>query len=226
MGKATKPKKAARTAGTVHPLIAQADIPKVQKVGRAYEVARVPNPHGEAIVRGELRQHTVVRVKPAFRELFERRTFDKLRVGDHPNPRALIMAALEWYDARLDLAQSGMTRCGIAALASAGGDGSVAMPTTQAAMEARSDVAWVRKNIPPELLTAFDAVMIEGERFAETARRQCAQRYVRVSVERQRKKLAKQFLEAVTVFARAWDQANLRQRSRLLAQSWEGGQPA
>lgn len=227
MGKATKPKKAQRAAGNlagkVHPLIAQADIPAVQRKGRAYEVAKVPNPHGEAIVRGEVRQHQAVRVKPAFRELFERKTFDKVKVGDHPHPRALIMAALEWYDARLDVAQSGMTRCGIAALASAGGAG-IAMPTTQAAMEARSDVAWVRSRIPVEVLGAFDAVMVEGERFAETARRQCANRHVRVSVERQRKRLAKQFLQAVAVFAQAWDQQHLRQRSRLLAQSWEGGE--
>lgn len=226
MGKATKTKKISkvrasapgRAAGSVHPLIAQADIPAAQRAARTYEVAKVPNPLGEAIVGGEVRQHKVVRVKPAFRELFERRTFDKVKIAGYPSPVALIMAALEWYDQRLDVAQSGMTRCGIAMPGAGGGEG-LAMPTTQAAMEARSDVAWARSLIPDDLLGAFDAVMIEGERFAETARRQCAHRYVRVSVERQRRRLAEQFNRATAIFAEAWGETNLRQRAGIVVSS-------
>lgn len=226
MARAAKTKKISKTtrrasAPAVHPMVAQADIPAAQRAGRAYEVAKVPNPLGEAIIGGEVRQHKVVRVKPAFRELFERRTFDKVRIAGYASPAALIMAALEWYDARLDVAQSGMTRCGIAALTGTGGDGSPAMPTSQAAMEARSDVQWVRRLIPADLLPAFDAVMIEGERFAETARRQCAHRYVRVSVERQRRRLAEQFIAATAIFAEAWGKEHLRQRAGIVVSQGE-----
>lgn len=224
MGKATKSKKIRQApqgmpAKAEHPMIAQADIPNAQRSHRTFEVARVPNPLGEAVIGGEVRQHKVVRVKPSFQELFERRVFDRVRIEGYASPVALIMAALEWYDQRLDVAQSGMVRCGIAQAGSAGGGEGVAMPSSLAAMEARSDVAWTRGLIPPELLPAFDAVMIEQERFAETARRQCANRYVRVSVERQRKRLAEQFNQATAIFAEAWGKTHLRQRAGIVASS-------
>lgn len=221
MAKASKSKKIRQAASrapvkAAHPMVAQADIPAAQRARRAYEVAKVPNPLGEAVIGGEVRQHKVVRVKPAFRELFERRVFDRVKVLGYASPVALIMAALEWYDQRLDVAQSGMVRCGIAEAGSGGGGDGLAMPTSLAAMEARSDVAWVRGLIPAELLAAFDAVMIEQERFAETARRQCAHRYVRVSVERQRKRLAEQFNQAAAIFAEAWGKTHLRQRAGIV----------
>lgn len=222
MAKASKTKKIRQAvrrtpAKAEHPLIAQADIPGAQRARRPYEVAKVPNPLGEAVIGGVVRQHNVVRVKPAFRELFERRVFDRVKVPGYASPTALIMAALEWYDQRLDVAQSGMVRCGIAQAGAAGGGEGLAMPTSLAAMEARSDVAWVRGLIPADLLPAFDAVMVEQERFAETARRQCAHRYVRVSVERQRKRLAQQFNAAAAIFAEAWGKEHLRQRAGIVA---------
>jgi hypothetical protein len=202
MGKATnrKTKTRADAAGNVHSLIVQADIPARQREINSYEIVQVANPYGEVMVRGEVRTHKSVRIKPAFREMYERRSFDRARV-----PAKQIMAALEWYDDRLDLAQSGMIKCGLDVSGAGGSAAGSRIPVTEAAMWARSDVAWVRGLVPAHLRAAFDAVMVDGERFVETARRLHANRYVRVSVERARRNLAGQFIEAATLFAEEWE---------------------
>lgn len=221
MGKAMKAKRGKATAGNVHPLIVQAAIPAVQMARRDYEIAAVPNPLGETVIRGEVRGHKAVRVRPAWREMATRGVFDRVRIEGYAQPAALILAALEWFDERLDAAGSGLVRCGLGAATGGGGGASAggSIPVSLAAMEARSDVArvWALLAADPLAARAFAAVMVEGERFQETARRLCAGRYVRVSVERQRRVLAEQFARACAMLAADWGRTHTRQRAGIVA---------
>jgi hypothetical protein len=58
------------------------------------------------------------------------------------------------------MAQSGLIKCGLDVSGSGGGSAFHHIPTTQAAMEARSDVDWARGFIPDnDLRQVFDGVM-------------------------------------------------------------------
>lgn len=197
MGKATKAKRnsvRASAARPEHPLIVQADITPEQKRRAAYEVAQVPNPYGEVVVRDEVVRHKAVRRVPQFETLYRMGVFDKAE----PSARA-VLVALEWYADQQDLAGSGLYKCGLDV--SGGNSAQTHTPTNMMAMQARSDIARARGFIAPELLPAFDAVMRDGEAFIETARRMHAKRYVRVSVRRARQLLRDQFVKAAEALA-------------------------
>jgi hypothetical protein len=136
----------------VHPLIVQADIPLAQRNRAIYEVAEVANPYGEVMQSGEMRRHKACRKVAHFETLYRSKVFDKT-----------VFVCLEWYDQRLARAEGGLFKCGLDT--GGGGTAQSHIPTTQAAMEARSDVAWARGFIPNDLLPAFDGVMAQGETF-------------------------------------------------------------
>ncbi|MDZ4136216.1 MAG: hypothetical protein U1D06_11600, partial [Paracoccaceae bacterium] len=138
-----------RPIGNQHPVLVQA-ISNGARLDRAdYEVAHVPNPYGEVIVRGELRRHAGVRRVPRFETLHRTKG-----ISDD------VLACLVWYAARLAAAQAGMVRCGLDVSGTGGGSAFHHIPVQQAAMEARSDVDWARGFIPGgELLAVFDRVM-------------------------------------------------------------------
>lgn len=196
MGKATKRKhhgkSAARGASTghVHPLILQADLTREQAQRSAYEVAHVPNPYGEVIVRDDVARHKAVRRVPHFETLY------RSKVIDRPT-----FACLEWYAERLEFANSGLIRCG---LDTSGGGGAATshVPINEAAAWARRDVDWARGLIPRDCLTAFDSVMTDGVSFIESARRIVAQGYSRLGVTRQRQIGREQFVRAASALTR------------------------
>ena len=201
MGKATKAKRnsvRASAARPEHPLIVQADITPEQRRRAAYEVAQVPNPYGEVVVRDEVVRHKAVRRVPQFETLYRLGVFDKAE----PSARA-VLVALEWYADQQDLAGSGLYKCGLDV--STGGSSHSHTPAGHAAVAARSNIKWARGFIAPELLPAFDAVMVDGEAFIETARRMHAKRYVRVSVRRARQLLRDQFVQAAEALAAGID---------------------
>tara|TARA_R110000782_G_scaffold167129_9_gene259354 strand:+ start:86222 stop:86854 length:633 start_codon:yes stop_codon:yes gene_type:complete len=181
---------AGASAAPVHPLIGQAISNGARLDRGVYEVALVQNPYGEVVIRGEMRRHKAVRRVPHFETLYRSRVID-----------AHVFACLEWYADRLALAQSGLFRCGLDVSGGGGGSAASHIPTTQAAMEARSDVEWARGFVAVQLLPAFDAVMVDGISIREAARRGYAQRYVRLSVERARKRIAEDFIEAARAMA-------------------------
>jgi hypothetical protein len=135
--------------GNVHPVV-QLAVANGAQLGRGrYEVAEIENPYGEVVIRGEMRRHKAVRRVPHFETLYRSKVIDRT-----------IFACLEWYAARLGLAQSGLIRCGLDVSGAGGGSAFHHIPTTQAAMEARSDLEWARGFIPDnDLGMIFDAVM-------------------------------------------------------------------
>ena len=156
MGKANAKKKnknrrVSAGGGNIHPLIQQAASNGARLDRGVYEVASVGNPYGEVMVRGEIRRHKAVRKVPHFETLYRSKVIDRT-----------VFVCLEWYADRFGLAQSGMFKCGLDVSGSGGGSAFTHIPTTQAAMEARSDVDWARGFIPNDLLPVFDGVM-EGE---------------------------------------------------------------
>lgn len=172
--------------GNIHPLIVQAAGNGAQLTRGEYEVASVPNPYGEVVVRDELVRHKAVRRVPHFETLYRSKVIDRQ-----------MFACLEWYSDRAELAGSGLIRCGLDVSGSGGGGSAHAhIPTGEAALWARRDVDWARGLIPRDCLAAFDNVMTEGVSFIESARRICADRYVRTSVERQRRVAREQFVKA------------------------------
>lgn len=185
MGKLKRASDRKPRESAAHPLIMQADIPEAQRRRFRHEVAHVPSPGIEVVVRGEVKRTKAVRRVPHFEMLYRRRMFDRA-----------VFAALEWYDARQSLAESGMVRSAIDFSGKGGGEASTHLPVNEAAMWARSDIDWARGFIQPQHLPAFDAVMSEGFSFREAARRQYAQRYVRLSVERARDRLRDDFMAA------------------------------
>jgi hypothetical protein len=139
-----------RPVGNMHPVMVRA-ISNGARLDRAdYEVAAVPNPYGEVVIRGELRRHKAVRRVPRFETLYRSKVIDDT-----------VFACLAWYAARLAVAQGGLIRCGLDVSGAGGGSAFHHIPTTQAAMEARDDVAWARRFIPAqgELRAVFDGVM-------------------------------------------------------------------
>ena len=139
-------------------MIVQADIPAAQQARAVYEVADVANPYGEVMVGGELRRHKAVRRVAHFETLFRARVFD-----------VSVFRVLAWYDHQLARAAGGMYKCGLDV--SGGGSGAGhGVTTAEAAMQARSCVAWARNTIPADLLPAFDGVM-DGETFEQVGAR-------------------------------------------------------
>lgn len=138
-----------RPVGNIHPVMVRA-ISNGARLDRAdYEVAAVPNPYGEVMIRGELRRHKAVRRVPRFETLYRSKVID-----------ATVFACLAWYAGRLAAAQGGLIRCGLDVSGAGGGSAFHHIPTTQAAMEARADVDWARAFVPDnDLRSVFDGVM-------------------------------------------------------------------
>lgn len=155
-----------------------------------FEVAKAPNPYGEIIIRGEVRAHKVVRRVPQHELLYRHRIIDRR-----------LFVALEWYSKRHAAAEAGMIKSGLNVGNGSGGTAQHHIPTSEVAMFARSDVAWAQSAISPAHIEAFVAVMHKQESFIECARRLCANRYVRLSVERARRNLKEDFVKAATAMA-------------------------
>ncbi|MFT3968485.1 MAG: hypothetical protein QM690_21665 [Sphingobium sp.] len=169
-----------------HPLIEQALSNGARLDRGEYEVASINSPYGkEVMVRGEMKRHKAVRRVPQYQALYRQGIIDRA-----------MFAALEWYDGRLGLAESGMYKCGLDTSGTGGGAPGRCIPVGEAAMQARSDVEWARSFIDPRRLPAFDAVMMEGETFREAARRMHAHRYVRISVRHARRVMREEFVQA------------------------------
>ena len=150
-----KRKKRGKGSGkaAVHPLIAQAKASGANLADGTFEVAEVVNPYGEVIIRGEVRRHKAVRRVPTYETLHKRGKIDR---------QAFV--CLEWFADRLALAHSGLIRCGLNV--TGGGSTGATIPTTEAAMIARSDVAWARAFIrDTEARAVFDCVMSDGHTF-------------------------------------------------------------
>lgn len=136
-----------------HPLIAQAKSNGAKLNDGTFEVAEIGNPYGEVIIRGEVRRHKVVRRVPHYQSLAKAGKIDRATA-----------VCLDWLDERLALANSGLIKCGLGV--SGGGSASCHVPTTEAAMQARSDVAWARSFIrDSERLAVFDLAMGDGKTF-------------------------------------------------------------
>lgn len=173
--------------GTVHPLIAQAAGNGAVLDRGAYEVVAVPSPYGnEVTVRDELYRHKAVRRVPHFETLYRTKVIT-----------AEQRACLGWYDERLELAEAGLFRSALDVSGNGGGTVHSHITINEVALGARQSIAWARQVIPADCLPAFDAVMVDGFSFVESARRLCAGRYVRVSVRRQRQVARDQFVRAV-----------------------------
>lgn len=185
----TKPTKTKPEPKSNDPVIALAISNGARLDRGTYEVAKVPNPFGEIIIRGEVRQHKAVRRVAQHELLYRHRVIDRR-----------LFAALDWYANRKALADAGMIKSGLN-IGGGGGSAQHHIPTSEAAMCARSDLEWARQTIAPAHMQAFLAVMHEGESFIECARRLHANRYVRVSVERARRNLKDQFVKAAAAMA-------------------------
>ncbi len=149
-------------AGNVHPVLQRALANGARLARGKFEVAPIANPDGEVIIRGEVRRHKAVRRIPHFETLYRSKVIDRT-----------VFACLEWYSDRLGMAQSGLIKCGLDTSGTGGGSAFHHVPTTEAAMHARSDVDWARGFIPDnDLRAVFDGVMgsmeAEGDATFET----------------------------------------------------------
>lgn len=143
------------TRGTTHPIMLQAVASGARLDRGTFEVAEVANPFGEVIIRGEMRRHKAVRRVPHFELLYRSNVIDRA-----------VFACLEWYDARLAAANTGMIKCGLDVSGGGGGSPQHHIPLSQTALEGRSDVAWARGHIPDnDLRLVFDGVMEDGDTF-------------------------------------------------------------
>ena len=179
--KKTRTKRAARAAkpGGLHPVVQQAISSGAKLERGTFEVAVIPNPYGEVIVRGELRRHKAVRRVPHFETLYRSKVIDRT-----------VFACLEWYADRLARAQSGLIKCGLDTSGRGGGSAAHHIPTTEAAMHARSDVDWARGFIPgTDLRVVFDGVMEHEESFAAIAERV----YPNICADRAKRKASSAF---------------------------------
>ena len=153
----TKKTKAQRRKGRqnppVHPLIVMAKANGAKLDEGTFEVAEIGNPYGEVVIRGEIRRHKVVRRVLHYEALHKAGKIDRAT-----------FACLDWFADRLALANSGLVKCGLN-VSGGGGVSSSHIPTNEAAMQARSDVAWARRFIRDrETLAVFDLSM-EGQTF-------------------------------------------------------------
>lgn len=164
--------------GNLHPVIQQALGNGAQLERGSFEVALVENPYGEVFIRGELRRHKAVRRVPHFETLYRSKVIDRT-----------VFACLEWYAGRLALAQSGLIKCGLD-VSGSGGAAFSHSAVSEAAMDARSDVAWARGYVPDnDLRRVFDAVMEQGETFEEAG----ARVYAHVHPDRAKRKASTAF---------------------------------
>lgn len=177
----TKVRAAARPVERLHPMVEAADIPAAQRARSTYAVAAVPNPYGEFLQNGVIKRHKVVRRVPAFETLYKCKVIDRA-----------VFDALEWYDERLALAESGLFKSGLDNSGGGGGSAFHHIPTTEAAMEARSDVDWARGFIPASVLPAFDGVMSAGETFEQIG----ATLWPRLAARTSRRKASSAFMIA------------------------------
>lgn len=141
--------------GNMHPIMKQAISSGARLDRGTFEVVGVANPYGEVIIRGEVRRHKAVRRVPHFETLFRSKLIDQSSFD-----------ALAWYADRLSLSQSGLIKCGLDVSGSGGGSAFHHVPTTQAALEARSDVRWARGFLKgTDVIRVFDGVMDDGATF-------------------------------------------------------------
>lgn len=185
MAKSRKKNRVKRAPGSVpslgqaHPIMQQALSNGARLERGTFEVSEVANPYGEVIIRGELRRHKAVRRVPHFETLYRSKVIDRT-----------VFACLEWYADRLALARSGLIKCGLDTSGSGGGSAAHHIPTTEAAMHARSDVDWARGFIPDnDLRAVFDGVMEDGDSFAAIAGRV----YPHVCADRAKRKASSAF---------------------------------
>lgn len=152
MAKNRKRHKRAKVAA-VDPLIALAKSNGANLKDGSFAVVETANPYGEVIIRGEIRRHKAVRRVPTYETLHKRGKIDRAT-----------LVCLEWFADRLSLAHSGLIRCGLNV--SGGGSPTSHIPTTEAAMIARSDVDWAREFIRDlQARAVFDCVMSDGHTF-------------------------------------------------------------
>lgn len=169
--------------GNMHPIMKQAISNGARLDDGTFEVVGVANPYGEVIIRGEVRRHKAVRRVPHFETLFRSKLIDQSA-----------FAALSWYADRLSLSQSGLIKCGLDVSGSGGGNAFHHIPTTQAALEARSDVRWARGFLQgADVIRVFDGVMDGGATFEVIG----ADVYPAVCVDRAKRKASAAFKVAV-----------------------------
>lgn len=147
-------------------------MPVAQQKAFTHEPADVANPYRTVDEIGVSRAHKACRRVPHFETLYRSKVIDKT-----------VFVVLEWYAARLELAQSGLYK---SCLDLSGGGGTAAshVPVSHAAMDALFDVSWAASCVPPDLLPILDAVVGEGLSFAELGRRF----YPSLSVDRAKRK--------------------------------------
>jgi hypothetical protein len=189
-GKAASAKAAKAARPSVHPVVRQAGVTAEQSARARFEAAAVPNPLRTVDAIGQPLVHLACRRVPHYETLYRSKVIDRYA-----------FAALEWYADRLALAHSGLFKCGLDTAGSGGGSSASHVPSSAAAVGARSDIDWARQFIPAALREVFDAVMVDGLSFVESARRLAAGRYVRASVRTQRREIGAQFVAAAVALS-------------------------
>lgn len=173
--------------------------------------ATVPNPLGEVVVNGAPRQHRALRRVRPYAALYHAGTIGRAE-----------MAALEWFDDQAARAESGMVRCALGAMGQGGGGGEsgAALPISDMVLRAASEVAWAHGVIGADLLPVFTAVMQDELTLIDAARRQCAGRYLRVSVRHRRRQLARDFKAAAARLAAALQDRDGARPGRIRVGRW------
>lgn len=179
-GHSGKSQAAGATVHQLHPVVAAAfaaGMPREQFDRFEHRAAQVPNPLGEATIKGEIRSHKACRRVPTWQSTFGAKGVDRP-----------VLLALAWYDDRLGLAYSGLFKCGLD-MTGSGGNPFSHVPASVASTEARADIDWARSFIPADLWAIFDSMMVDGETFEQIGRRA----YPSLSGERSRKKASSAF---------------------------------
>lgn len=137
-------------------VIAQANPTPEQRARSVYVVAETVDPYGETVVQGKVRTHKVCRRQPLYVTLVSRGRLDEQT-----------RRVLDWYADRHALAIKGLTVDSLARSDSRGGGD---LSPSEAAMQARDDVAWAKSHIGASERPIFEAVMEREETFAEIGR--------------------------------------------------------
>lgn len=170
--------------GNMDPVLQQTIAVGARLDRGTFEIARVENPHGEVIIRGEMRRHKVVRRVPRFETLYRTKVIDRN-----------VFAVLDWYWQRLGLAQSGLVKCQLDTSGRGGGTMGSHAGQSEAAMAARSDITWARGFIPDnDLRRVFDGVMgsLEDEG-GDSFEMVGARVYMGISADRAKRKASSAF---------------------------------
>lgn len=202
-----------RTApARLHPLIAAADVTPEFRRSADLDVDSVPNPHGEVIIGGQLRQHVVVRRRPAYATLHRQGVIDRATLG-----------ALEWFADRWAVANCGIVKSGLGNIGGAGGGSTAShIPVTEATISASRDVDWALGLIGEGLpRRAFLAVMVDEDSFSASARRERAGVHVRASVRRLRAQWSAAFKLAAQALLEGWREQYGARSGRIAAQHYE-----